>query len=169
MLTTQVCNRLAYRCVPLYDSLAEDKVEFIINHADCQAIVLSSDKLPTIINVLDSVAANLQLVMYWGDTPLYDVSQPFADAGIELVSIEEMEGESCGANIEDPPLPGDICTNMYTSGTTGEPKGVLLSHRTMVATITAYQTKMRGEGIVFDESTRYLSYLPLAHILERTS
>ncbi|KAL6046229.1 medium-chain fatty acid-CoA ligase faa2 [Balamuthia mandrillaris] len=62
------------------------------------------------------------------------------------------------------PTPGDLCTIMYTSGTTGSPKGVTLTHQNIVAMMGA--AERRVEGIIHAGDT-YLSYLPLAHIFER--
>ena len=61
-------------------------------------------------------------------------------------------------------LPDDCLTFSYTSGTTGPPKGVMLSHKNLASFIAAEK---------FNESTKFcsedvgLSYLPLPHILQR--
>jgi long-chain acyl-CoA synthetase len=53
---------------------------------------------------------------------------------------------------------------MYTSGTTGNPKGVILKHSNMIAALAAAESRM---GNIAEKGTGYLSYLPLAHIFER--
>ena len=53
---------------------------------------------------------------------------------------------------------------MYTSGTTGKPKGVIISHRNFLAGIRAMRYCMSLIGL--DEHSTYLAYLPLAHIME---
>lgn len=63
----------------------------------------------------------------------------------------------------NPPKPEDICTICYTSGTTGIPKGVLISNRNLVASVAG----CLDTGLFATKETRYLSYLPLAHVLER--
>ena len=57
-----------------------------------------------------------------------------------------MEAEGRGSNVEDLPKPGDFCTIMYTSGTTGVPKGVLLTHASMVATVYSMNSKTKKVG-----------------------
>lgn len=62
-----------------------------------------------------------------------------------------------------PPKPSDICTICFTSGTTGVPKGAMISHQNVVASLAGcLETKIAAH-----KWTRYLSYLPLAHVLER--
>ena len=66
-----------------------------------------------------------------------------------------------------PPPPSSICTLMYTSGTTGEPKGVLLSHAAIVSVIAGLVALLKSVDLKLDSEDAYLSYLPLAHIYER--
>ncbi|MFC7154330.1 AMP-dependent synthetase/ligase [Halomarina halobia] len=71
--------------------------------------------------------------------------------------------------------PGDLATLVYTSGTTGEPKGVRLTHANLRANINGIRRRVgprpdKPENLaVFDEHCRTLSFLPLAHIFERTA
>ena len=57
----------------------------------------------------------------------------------------------------------DIFTFSYTSGTTGSPKGALLSHKNIVAVIA----HVEAEDKVMKSDDVYISYLPLPHIFER--
>ena len=56
---------------------------------------------------------------------------------------------------------------MYTSGTTGDPKGVLIKHKNVLADISAAKTFVVNAGEEFGPGDCFLSYLPLAHIFDR--
>lgn len=66
--------------------------------------------------------------------------------------------------VAEPPTPGDWFTIMYTSGSTGNPKGVLLTHGNMIAEVTGTV----HAGLEFNQDEVHMSYLPLAHSFERT-
>jgi long-chain acyl-CoA synthetase len=60
--------------------------------------------------------------------------------------------------------PGDLAAIVYTSGTTGRPKGVMLSHANVMANLKAINRRIAAE-----ESDVFLSFLPLSHTFERTA
>jgi len=55
----------------------------------------------------------------------------------------------------------------YTSGTTGDPKGVKLRHKMIIGTAYAVQTRIGTKGLGFNEEDCYISYLPAAHSFEQ--
>ncbi|KAF5938547.1 hypothetical protein HYC85_022806 [Camellia sinensis] len=69
----------------------------------------------------------------------------------------------------DPPVKkkSDICTIMYTSGTTGNPKGVLISNNSIVTLIAGVRCLLGSVHELLTEKDVYLSYLPLAHFFDR--
>ncbi len=77
-----------------------------------------------------------------------------------------MEAEGRANPIEmSPPKPSDLATICYTSGTTGDPKGALISHGALTANLAGVRARM--EHIVLGTSDVHISYLPLAHMFER--
>lgn len=66
---------------------------------------------------------------------------------------------------EVPPRPSDLCTVCYTSGTTGNPKGVMLTHQNVMAGVSAVILQLGDHKPAARDVM--ISFLPLAHMLER--
>lgn len=64
-------------------------------------------------------------------------------------------------------MPWRDCRCRYTSGTTGDPKGVLLKHSAIIATVTSLQAFLESGKFHLGPGDSTLSYLPLAHIFDR--
>ena len=63
----QACNRQGYFCVPLYDTLGENAVEYIISHSGTSALFASADKLPTLAKALPKLErGQVGTIVYWG-------------------------------------------------------------------------------------------------------
>ena len=92
-------------------------------------------------------------------TPKGDV-----DLGVPEITFEELELAIADLPTPDPiPIhPDDLAEIMFTSGTTGDPKGVMLTHRNLTANIEGI-----SQYIAVDASSRLLSILPLSHMYEQ--
>jgi len=82
--------------------------------------------------------------------------------GVNVKSTAELLAEQPGSVPASPPRSGDLAVIMYTSGTTGNSKGVLIPHESIVAQAAAGITVMP----FISTSTVYIGYLPMAHIME---
>ncbi|XP_024534363.1 long chain acyl-CoA synthetase 4 [Selaginella moellendorffii] len=167
MITLQACNGHSIYAVPLYDTLGDDAVEFIVGHAEVSIVFAHADKIPAVLRALPKCSKYVKTLVSFGVMADSDKEQ-VKSAGAAAYSWDEFLnlGKTNPVNFE-PPKPEDICTIMYTSGTTGEPKGVLLSNESIVTAIAGidYYLKVKNEKV--DASDVYLSYLPLAHIFDR--
>ncbi|WP_229794263.1 AMP-dependent synthetase/ligase [Arenicella chitinivorans] len=148
----QAALRLGLVVVPLYTADRADNVAYVIGNAGARLVLFETQQ------VWDSVAATDE-----------DVSC------VETVLV--MDGEATGkAHLVGDWLPehgshlergmaepDDLASIVYTSGTTGRPKGVMLSHRNMLS--NAY-SGMRS--VALTPHDHLLSFLPLSHTLERT-
>jgi long-chain acyl-CoA synthetase len=57
---------MSYHCVPLYDSLGENAIEYIVNHSESVVAFTSTEKLPNLVKALPKCTGTLKNVVYWG-------------------------------------------------------------------------------------------------------
>ncbi|KAG6854926.1 hypothetical protein C0991_009749 [Blastosporella zonata] len=151
--------------VSLYDTLGKDSVEYIIDHANLTVIFSTSDHIPTLLKLVHKVP-KLKLIVCIDDlTPEANqiLTEWAVSQSVQLKQLREIEiyGK---ANLSQPirATPHAIASICYTSGTTSNPKGVVLTHGNLAL---AVQSNLYGLSL--PEAASILSYLPLAHIYER--
>jgi long-chain acyl-CoA synthetase len=141
----------------LYQTLTADQIAYQLSDSNARIIVTEPA-------FLDRVEAALESLPQVDHVILVDGS----GSGSETLDFEELlatEGDV--KDIErarDEVEPDDLLTLIYTSGTTGPPKGVQITHRNMMGAVSALE-----EAIDFPDSSRVVSYLPMAHIAERAT
>eukprot|EP00521_Asterionellopsis_glacialis_P007005 CAMPEP_0195281536 /NCGR_PEP_ID=MMETSP0707-20130614/807_1 /TAXON_ID=33640 /ORGANISM="Asterionellopsis glacialis, Strain CCMP134" /LENGTH=675 /DNA_ID=CAMNT_0040340435 /DNA_START=73 /DNA_END=2100 /DNA_ORIENTATION=- len=155
--------------VPFYDTLGPETVQYILTQTEMTALVCTRAELRAVCEAKKSGQCPRFRTAILLDGVIPEASSMAHEAGIEVVSFAKVEGigaqviaKSGGTYKHTPPSGKDICTFCYTSGTTGDPKGAMLTHENMVSA-------MAGMDGIFEPlmTDRHLSYLPLAHIFER--
>ena len=168
MVVMQAVNRQGMHCVPLYDTLGANAVEFILNHSESKIAFVSADKLPKLVSALPK-CPGLKTVVYWGE-PGSGEPAAVEGLGIECISLDVAIGRGQQQpQAPMPPKPSDLCTIMYTSGTTGDPKGVMLKHSAVICTVRGLTDYLEGMDWELSEEDVFMSYLPLAHIFDRAT
>lgn len=160
------CALTSITVVTLYDTLGKDSIEYILDQAFVKTLVLSADKIKTINELKKAGKMPLLTHLIYFDEAKPEDLENAKNAGLTTIDYESVikEGLNLVADLE-PPTADSVYTLCYTSGTTGMPKGVMLTHRNIVSNTSAIQ---RFDGIFhFKEDDVYISYLPLAHVLER--
>ncbi len=127
----------------------------------------NADLLPVVAKVLRNVPS-IRIVVYDGQPPKDVISKiTGAREGVTVLSLDALRetgrSEPPEAAESRTPSSDDVACIMYTSGTTGAPKGVVIKHSHLIASIGSVVTLV-GHHLNPDDS--YLAFLPLAHILE---
>lgn len=168
IIAMEACNAHSMICVPLYDTLGHEAVNFIIDHAEIDIIFVQDKKAKELLKSERTNPERLKVIVCF--TSLKEEEKiSAADNGVKPYSWDEFFrlGKENPSEITPPRLL-DICTIMYTSGTSGTPKGVVLTHETLVTFIRGVDIYMEQFEDKMTEDDVYLSFLPLAHILDRT-
>ncbi|KAI9720183.1 MAG: hypothetical protein M1812_003001 [Candelaria pacifica] len=152
--------------VTAYDTLGEEGLKHSLIQTYAKAIYLDPHLLTTLINPLKE-AKEVKYVIY---NDSQEVKQENIDKlkaahdHLTILSFEELRKLGQENPVEPvPPSPEDLCCIMYTSGSTGPPKGVPLRHKAVVAAIAGVDVIV---GKYIGPADVLLTYLPLAHILE---
>ena len=90
--------------------------------------------------------------------------QEHQDGDVRVVGLDQWLTEGNGTELPAGPEPQDLAALVYTSGTTGKPKGVMLTHRAILANVTGVLQNLCPEP-----EDVWLSFLPLSHTFERTT
>ncbi|TPX11037.1 uncharacterized protein E0L32_008074 [Thyridium curvatum] len=157
--------------VSLYETLGPEASEYIINHAELTCVVASLPHIPALLKLAPRTPKLKMIIsldpLDAGEVEGYSkgalLTQLAKDAGIQIYSMTDVEaiGARSGRPMQ-PPRKDDVVTINYTSGTTGNPKGVVITHANAVAGVAA----ARATGQMFADDVN-ISYLPLAHIYGR--
>lgn len=167
IISMEACNAHGLHCVPLYDTLGADAVEFVICHAEVSIVFAEEKKIPEVFKTFPKTTEYIKTIVSFGKiTP--EQREEAEKLGVATYSWDEFLQLGDGKHFELPlKQKTDICTIMYTSGTTGDPKGVLISNNSIVTIIAAVRRFLQSLNEPLTVKDVYLSYLPLAHIFDR--
>jgi len=148
--------------VPIYTTQSIDQVEYILKDSAARAIFVSAPFLEKAIE-LSPRLPSLEFI--------FALDEP-SSTGPAVSHVEELASAGRALFVEQPGLyeslwqasqPEDLATLLYTSGTTGDPKGVMLTHKNLTAnTLLSYHW-----SALENRRDRVLTYLPFTHIFER--
>jgi long-chain acyl-CoA synthetase len=150
--------------VPLYPTLPAPQIATQLADAGARAVIVSGESQRNKIETIRAQVPSLERVIS------FDGSIP---VGSDWLLLEDLLRRGAEALKTDPSLferkckqvkPHDLASILYTSGTTGTPRGVMLSHSNIVSNALAC-----SQVLHLDKSDVALSFLPLCHIFERTS
>jgi long-chain acyl-CoA synthetase len=150
--------------VPLYQDSIARELRYVIDHADAKFVLAEDQEQVDKLLELKASLPKVEKVFYADPKGLRDYADPI------LMPLEELEQRGRAAAAERPELfealvsagrAEDIAVLSYTSGTTGAPKGAMLSHANYLAAVRGILEVER-----FERTDEVLAYLPLAWIGE---
>lgn len=153
--------------VTAYDTLGEEGLSHSLTQTKAKAIFVDPALLPRVIKAL-VLAKDVKTVIYNEDAvqkvrPEHVEVIKDKHPGVSVYSFGEFLATATDNIDPVPPSADNLACIMYTSGSTGAPKGVLLKHKNIVAAVAGANITL-GEHMAPGE--RFLAYLPLAHIIE---
>ncbi|PHU09714.1 Long chain acyl-CoA synthetase 5 [Capsicum chinense] len=167
VISMQACNAHGLYCVPLYDTLGAGAVEYIICHAEVSVAFAEETKISEVLKAFPNAGKFLKILVSFGKIT-QEQKDKAGNFDLKLYSWDEFLLLGKQEKFDLPvKKKTDICTIMYTSGTTGDPKGVMISNESILSLISGVNHHMETMGEGFNDADVYLSYLPLAHIFDR--
>ena len=153
--------------VPIYPTLIDEEVEYIVSHSDSKFLIVENNaqlqkglytakRYPGLkkIIVIDSTGKTAN-PMIMGYNELLDKGKALYDKNPEAF-----------ASLADTIAQDDLATIVYTSGTTGVPKGAIITHKNIMAVIKALDIM---EPHYAYDSDQTVPFLPLSHVFERVA
>uniref|UniRef100_A0A8C6U7M8 long-chain-fatty-acid--CoA ligase n=1 Tax=Neogobius melanostomus TaxID=47308 RepID=A0A8C6U7M8_9GOBI len=183
MIAAQACFMYNFPLVTLYSTLGGPAIAHGLNEAQVSHIITSRELLETRLKAILIEVPRLQHIIVVDDTPTSWPGYPRGISVHNMAAVQQLGAKPDNGNSIEMflpslfnirPLPTDIAVIMYTSGSTGVPKGVMISHSNLIAGITVeintggkleIDTEISRTTLGIEDDT-YIGYLPLAHVLE---
>jgi len=144
--------------VPIYPTISDEEFNYILSHSGVRMLIVSDlgiyKKLKSICEKLPSI----ENIYTFNET---DQAPGFGEL-IKLGREKETDFKERLEKVKESILPDDTLSITYTSGTTGKPKGVMLTHRNFLENIWGC-----SQCFTLEPHYRVLSFLPLCHVFER--
>jgi len=148
--------------VPMYQDSVAGELQYVLDHAEARfAIAENQEQVDKLLEIKDR-CPRLEAIVYDDPRGLRHYSEPFLH-DYAAVTARGREADAADPSAYDKAVaagvPDDTAIMLYTSGTTGRPKGVVLSHRNML--VMAYNGCIQ-DGL--SERDVILAYLPMAWV-----
>ncbi len=142
--------------VPVYPTISNDDLKYIINHAEVTLLFISDKNILAKLTQLEKEIPTVKHIVSFNKLENVMHFSDFIELGKKAYNEVQIN------TIKQRILPSNLCTILYTSGTTGTPKGVMISHQNIVANVDVCR-----EVVNFEPHWKALSFLPLNHAYER--
>jgi long-chain acyl-CoA synthetase len=145
--------------VPLYQTLTPEQMGYILRDSEAKAFILSTKQQYKKLTEAGEIPS-LGHVAVLDEGDFGSTTESFTSALVNASSLEAPDA-AFDAMLRET-KPEDIATIVYTSGTTGDPKGVVLTHQNL-----ADNLRHSTDGLYMNDKDSSISFLPLSHCLAR--
>lgn len=150
------CQQIGVVTAPIFPTISVPDLKFILNHSEAKLIFVSDKAIYSKIVAMENELSHVKYVFSFNEI----------DGVKHFNEVLEMGRKNTDENkltaIKNDIKPNDLLTILYTSGTTGIPKGVMLSHTNLISNVLAC-----ADFVPFERHWKSLSFLPLNHVYER--
>ncbi len=142
--------------VPIYPTISQKDLCYILNDAEVKYVFVHDAELYEKVKALKPLVPGLIDIISFDDQPNITTWKSLLEKGKQSTNQAKLEEIKASIGTHD------CATILYTSGTTGDPKGVMLSHNNLLSNALA-----NCDAAPFEKDWRVLSFLPLNHVFER--
>jgi long-chain acyl-CoA synthetase len=155
--------------VPIYPTLPAAQIAYIVRNSGAKALVVSDAKqLKKGIEARTDLPDLLYLIAM-DPGPVSEEANVHTYASVIELGARQPLGADAYAARREAVAPEDVASIVYTSGTTGDPKGAMLTHGNFMWDVDAALEHFRKQDQPVGEADTFLSFLPVCHVFERTT
>ncbi|XP_023612955.1 long-chain-fatty-acid--CoA ligase 1 isoform X1 [Myotis lucifugus] len=168
VIIEQGCFAFSMVVVPLYDTLGTEAITYIVNKAELSLVFVDKPEKANLLleGVENKLTPGLKVVVLM-DSYGSELVERGKKCGVEITSMKAMEDLGrANRKKPKPPAPEDLAVICFTSGTTGNPKGAMITHRNIVSDASGF-VKVTENIVNPTPDDTLISFLPLAHMFER--
>ncbi|XP_074084967.1 long-chain-fatty-acid--CoA ligase 1 isoform X1 [Macrotis lagotis] len=168
VIIEQGCYAYSMVVVPLYDTLGNEAITYIINKAELSLVFVDKpEKTNLMLESVENKLTPILKIIVVMDPFDIDLVERGKKCGVEVISMKAFEDLGrANRRKPKPPSSGDLAVICFTSGTTGNPKGALITHQNVVSDCSAF-VKVTENVVSPSPDDILISFLPLAHMFER--
>ncbi|XP_077158370.1 long-chain-fatty-acid--CoA ligase 1 isoform X2 [Paroedura picta] len=168
VIIEQGCYTYSMVAVPLYDTLGAEAITYIVNKADIALVFCDKpEKAKLLLDSTEKGDMSVLKTIVIMDLFDSDLAARGKKCGVDIISMKDFEALG-KVHRHKPvlPKPEDLAIICFTSGTTGNPKGAMITHQNIVSNMSAF-VKATEKAVFPSPEDTLISFLPLAHMFER--